>query len=109
MSPAAQLSSTEDPLTVHLFLLYCSLHYKEYLVRKINQRGLDPISMYETNVVKVVLMREELEVPEREEEEEEEEDYRERLIKVRGKVEAIVRVIKSLSLECGYRRLGTLE
>ena len=50
---------------------------------KINQGGLDPVSMYETDKVKLILTREELEVPEKEEEEEEEEEeYRERLIKV---------------------------
>ena len=57
-------------------------HYKEYLVGKINQGHLDPVTMHETEKVKVILLREELAVPEREGEEEEE-DYRERLIKVR--------------------------
>ena len=55
---------------------------------KINQGGLDPTSMYETDKVKLILMQEELEVPEREEEEEEEEEYRERLIKVSCRVNA---------------------
>lgn len=60
-------------------------HYKEYLVDKINKAKLDPITIYETPKIKLILQREEMDVPEKEEEdgaEEDEEDYRERLIKV---------------------------
>jgi len=70
-----------------LEILYASFstHYKEYLVDKINKAKLDPITIYETAKIKLILTREEMEVPEKEEEdgvEEEEDDYRERLIKV---------------------------
>ena len=60
-------------------------HYKEYLVDKINKAKLDPITIYETLKIKLILSREEMDVPEKEEEdgvEEDEADYRERLIKV---------------------------
>lgn len=57
------------------------MHYKEYLVNKINKEGLDPVEMYEVHQVKLILRREELEVPE-EEEDEVEEQYKGRLIEV---------------------------
>ena len=60
-------------------------HYKEYLVDKINKAKLDPITIYETRKIQVMLTRDGLEVPEKEDaagEEEEEATYRERLIKV---------------------------
>lgn len=70
-----------------LEVLYASFrtHYKEYLVDKINKAKLDPITIYETLKIKVMLTREEMDVPEKEEEdgvEEDEDVYRERLIKV---------------------------
>ena len=73
-------------LTFHLefichFLLYCRVHYKEYLVNKINKEGLDPVEMYSVHQVKLILKREELEVPE-EEDKEEEEHYKGRLVEV---------------------------
>lgn len=60
-------------------------HYKEYLVDKINKAKLDPITIYETVKIALILTREEMDVPGKEEEdgvEEDEADYRERLIKV---------------------------
>jgi len=69
-----------------LEILYASFstHYKEYLVDKINKAKLDPITIYETAKIKLILTREEMDVPEKEEEdgvEEDEDAYRERLIK----------------------------
>ena len=51
---------------------------------KINKAKLDPITIYETRKIQVMLTRDGLEVPEKEDaaEEEEEATYRERLIKV---------------------------
>ena len=60
--------------------LNCSKHYKEYLVLLINKAELDPLPMYDTDKIVVILKREEKEVPEREDETDEE--YRARLIKV---------------------------
>ena len=60
----------------------CRNHYKEYLVLKINQAKLDPITLYETTKVQVVLMREDKDVPQKEDDDEDDKDYRERLIKV---------------------------
>ena len=60
-------------------------HYKEYLVDKINKAKLDPVTIYETDKIKLILTRDGLEVPEKEDADREEEDdgtYRERLIKV---------------------------
>lgn len=56
------------------------MHYKEYLVNKINQAKLDPVTMYETEKVKVILLREEKEVPEKDDEDDE--DFRVKLIEV---------------------------
>ena len=70
----------------------CRLHYKEYLVDKINRNRLDPITIYATDKIKIMLSREELKVPtinegndddeDEDGEEETEEQFRERLIKV---------------------------
>ena len=60
-------------------------HYKEYLVDKINRAKQDPVTIYETDKIKLMLSRDGLEVPEKEDADGEEEDdvtYRERLIKV---------------------------
>ena len=59
-------------------------HYKEYLVDKINKAKLDPITIYETAKITLMLTRDGLEVPDKDVDGEEEEDgtYRERLIKV---------------------------
>ncbi len=63
------------------------LHYKEYLVDKINKNKLDPITIYNTNQIKVMLSREELKVPVQNEDENREQDqtdeqFREILIQV---------------------------
>ena len=59
------------------------VHYKEYLVSKINKHNLDPIELYETIKIQQILRRQELEIPEKDEENQEsEEDYRKRLIEV---------------------------
>ena len=71
-------------------LLLCRLHYKEYLVDKINKNRLDPVTIYETEKIRLILTREELELPPRHgneeeeevEEEETEQQLRERLIEV---------------------------
>ena len=57
------------------------VHYKEYLVNKINQAKLDPVTMYETDKVKVILLREEKEVPDKDDDENED-DFRVKLIQV---------------------------
>ena len=59
-------------------------HYKEYLVDKINKAKLDPITIYETAKITLMLTRDGLEVADKDVDGEEEEDgtYRERLIKV---------------------------
>jgi len=63
-------------------------HYKEYLVDKINKKKLDPITMYPTLKIKLMLEREEMEIPKINDDndpgddEETEEAYRDRLIKV---------------------------
>ena len=52
---------------------------------KINKAKLDPVTIYETDKIKLILTRDGLEVPEKEDADGEEEDdgaYRERLIKV---------------------------
>ena len=63
-------------------------HYKEYLVDKINKNKLDPVTMYKTDKILLILTREELEFPEKEDDDEEgeetEEEKRKRMIEVRG-------------------------
>ena len=56
----------------------------EYLVDKINKNHLDPVTIYPIKKVELMLIREEMELPERNDdaEEEDEEDYNERLIQV---------------------------
>ena len=49
---------------------------------KINSQKLDPLPMYETHQIELILKRDEKEVPEREDDEEDA-AYRERLIEVR--------------------------
>lgn len=57
-------------------------HYKEYLVDRINKSKLDPLPLYERGEnIKIILMREEKAVPEKEEDETDDQ-YRERLIEV---------------------------
>lgn len=67
------------------------MHYKEYLVDKINKNKLDPVTIYGTPQIGAMLTREEIPIPPREENEEEdgedqeeetEDELRERLIKV---------------------------
>ena len=67
------------PLSLSLSL---SVHYKEYLVNIINKHGLDPVTIYEVNKIKLMLARDEVEVPEQEEDEDDQQ-YREKLILVR--------------------------
>ena len=47
----------------------------------INKHGLDPVTMYETLKIKLMLTREEIAVPEQEDDEDDQQ-YRERLIQV---------------------------
>ena len=58
----------------------CKLHYKEYLVTKINLHCLDPIVMYDARQIMDILSREEMEIP-KQQDNENEEQFRERLIK----------------------------
>ena len=51
----------------------------------INKHGLDPVTMYETLKIKLMLTREEIAVPEQEDDEDDQQ-YRERLIQVRNVV-----------------------
>ena len=53
-----------------------------YLVDKINRARLDPITIYETEKIKLMLTRNGKEVPKKENVEEKDDKYRERLIKV---------------------------
>jgi hypothetical protein len=57
------------------------VHYKEYLVNIINEHGLDPVTIYDINKIKLMLTRDEKEVPEQEEDEDDQQ-YREKLIQV---------------------------
>ena len=62
------------------------VHYKEYLVGKINRAHLDPISLYSVQQMQAILQREDMKLPaedEAVEEDEVEEDYVKRLVKVR--------------------------
>ena len=56
------------------------LHYKEYLISKINKNKLDPIVLYTTNQIQQMLVREDIKPPDIEDEEQYK--YRERLIEV---------------------------
>ena len=58
------------------------VHYKEYLVGKLNNSNLDPISLYAVNQLQAMLIRDDKEVPPKEEDEDENE-YSKRLVKVR--------------------------
>ena len=72
-------------LSISIMWLSPRTHYKEYLVDKINKAKLDPITIYETIKIKLMLSRDALEVPDKEDvdgEEEDEDTYKERLIKV---------------------------
>ena len=53
----------------------------------INQHGLDPVTIYDTDKIKLMLTREEKEVPEQDQDEETDVQYRERLIQVGQHVE----------------------
>ena len=72
----------------HHYNYVCRVHYKEYLVDKINKKKLDPITMYTTDKIKLMLTREEMKVPEQNEDknadddDETDEEFRTRLIKV---------------------------
>ena len=61
--------------------LHSSVHYKEYLVNIINTHCLDPVTVYDTKMIKLVLIREEIAAPEQEDDEDDQQ-YRERLIQV---------------------------
>ena len=60
----------------------CRVHYKEYLVDKINKNKLDPVTIYETAQIQRMLERNELPVPEKEDDDTDDQ-YRQRLIEVR--------------------------
>ena len=62
------------------YVLFPSVHYKEYLVTKINKTHLDPISLYDVHGLEAMLTREEMLVLERKYYSEDE--YKERLMKV---------------------------
>jgi E3 ubiquitin-protein ligase RNF31 len=55
----------------------CRLHYKEYLVDKINKNNLDPVELYENP--SVILLREKIEVPQREDDDDEDK-YRAKVV-----------------------------
>jgi hypothetical protein len=57
------------------------VHYKEYLVNIINKHGLDPVTIYDINKIKLMLTRDKKEVPEQEGDEDDQQ-YREKLIQV---------------------------
>lgn len=60
----------------------CRLHYKEYLVNKINKAKVDPVELYSVHQVKGILKREEVDVPEQEDNEEDD-GYKARLVEVK--------------------------
>ena len=59
------------------------MHYKEYLVNKINKAKLDPVELYNPHQVKLILKREEVDQIPDEEDGEGEDDYKARLIEVK--------------------------
>lgn len=59
------------------------MHYKEYLVNKINKAKLDPVELYNTQQVKLILKREEVEQIPDEDDDEGEDDYKAKLIEVK--------------------------
>ena len=64
---------------------YFRTHYIAYLVDEINRARLDPITIYETEKIKLILTRDGKEVPKKENVdgvEEEDDKYREQIIKV---------------------------
>ena len=61
-------------VSISIMWLSPRTHYKEYLVDKINRAKLDPITMYETVKTKMMLSREEWEVPDKEDMDGEEDD-----------------------------------
>ncbi|XP_019849469.1 PREDICTED: ubiquitin carboxyl-terminal hydrolase CYLD-like [Amphimedon queenslandica] len=83
----------------------CELHYKEYLVYKINKEGLDPVEMYGIHQVKLILRREELEVPE-EEDDEGEEEYKGRLIEI---IKERIPIVKKKESDYAYYTDEDLE
>lgn len=68
-------------LSPNAFLLF-RLHYKEYLVNKINKAKVDPVELYSVHQVKGILKREEVDVPEQEDNEEDV-GYQARLVEVK--------------------------
>ena len=68
-------------LSLNAFLLF-RLHYKEYLVNKINKAKVDPVELYSVHQVKGILKREEVDVPEQEDNEEDD-GYKARLVEVK--------------------------
>ena len=64
------------------YVLFPSVHYKEYLVTKINKTHLDPISLYDVHGLEAMLTREEM--PALEKKDEREDVHKEKLIKVSG-------------------------
>lgn len=59
------------------------MHYKEYLVNKINKAKLDPVELYNTQQVKLILKREEVDQIPDEDDDEGEDDYKAKLIEVK--------------------------
>ncbi|XP_019851921.1 PREDICTED: E3 ubiquitin-protein ligase RNF31-like [Amphimedon queenslandica] len=59
----------------------CEWHYKEYLVHKINEAKLDPVEIYNLHIMKLIIKREGIEVPE-EYDDEDEEHYKGRLVEI---------------------------
>ena len=65
-----------------LLHVYCRKHYKEYLVFKINQKGIDPLPIIkEIGPLRAILGRDEVKVPDQQAGEGEEQ-YAERLREV---------------------------
>lgn len=59
------------------------MHYKEYLVNKINKAKLDPVELYNPQQVKLILKREEVEQIPDQDDDEGDDDYKARLIEVK--------------------------
>ena len=43
--------------------MYYRKHYKEYLVYKIYQNHIDPLPLYDTSLLRAILMRDEVKIP----------------------------------------------
>ena len=79
--PPLPLSHSPSLFLCTIINYFSRLHYKEYLVHKINKNGLDPITIYSTRKIQLMLERDDMEVLEQDDDDTDDQ-YREKLIKV---------------------------